>query len=133
MPWQVVPRGEGVFSFAVIVLPRPTQMGDNMVEILNFSRETAFGPKTIQVLAAALDEAWERLRQSGSRLASEEDISSSTVKCDSKSRPQAAISGAVWTTEQKAFADRTGVWRPIPSAYPARFCYYCPRRRPIWE
>ena len=44
-------------------------MGDNMVEILNFSRETAFGPETIQILAAALDEAWERLRQSGSRLA----------------------------------------------------------------
>jgi hypothetical protein len=44
-------------------------MGDNMVEILNFSQETAFGPETIQILAAALDEAWERLRQSGSRLA----------------------------------------------------------------
>ena len=43
-------------------------MGDNMVEILNFSRETAFGPEIIQILAAALDEAWERLRQSGSRL-----------------------------------------------------------------
>ena len=40
-----------------------------MVEILNFSRETAFDPETIQILAAALDEAWERLRQSGSRLA----------------------------------------------------------------
>ena len=40
-----------------------------MVEILNFSREMAFGPETIQILAAALDEAWERLRQSGSRLA----------------------------------------------------------------
>ena len=50
------------------VLPRPTQMGDNMVEILKFSRETAFTPETIQILAAALDEAWERLRQSGSRL-----------------------------------------------------------------
>jgi hypothetical protein len=35
-------------------------MGDNMVEILNFSREMAFGPETIQILAAALDEAWER-------------------------------------------------------------------------
>jgi hypothetical protein len=51
------------------VLPRPTPMGDNMVEILKFSRETAFTPETIQILAAALDEAWERLRQSGSRLA----------------------------------------------------------------
>jgi hypothetical protein len=29
---------------------------------------TAFTPETIQILAAALDEAWERLRQSGSRL-----------------------------------------------------------------
>jgi hypothetical protein len=43
--------------------------GDSMVEILKFSRETAFTPETIQILAAALDEAWERLRQSGSRLA----------------------------------------------------------------
>ena len=39
-----------------------------MVEVLSFSRETAFTPETIQILAAALDEAWERLRQSGSRL-----------------------------------------------------------------
>jgi hypothetical protein len=43
-------------------------MGDKMVEILKFSRETAFTPETIEILAAALDEAWERLRQSGSRL-----------------------------------------------------------------
>jgi hypothetical protein len=43
-------------------------MGENMVEILKFSRETAFNPEAIQILAAALDEAWERLRQSGSRL-----------------------------------------------------------------
>ena len=40
-----------------------------MVEILNFSRETAFTPENIQILAAALDDAWERLRRSGSRLA----------------------------------------------------------------
>jgi hypothetical protein len=41
-----------------------------MVEILEFfQRETAFTPETIQILAAALDEAWERLRQSGSPLA----------------------------------------------------------------
>jgi hypothetical protein len=33
-----------------------------------FQRETAFTPETIQILAVALDEAWERLRQSGSRL-----------------------------------------------------------------
>ena len=39
-----------------------------MVEILKFSRETVFTPETIQILAAALDEAWDRLRQSGSRL-----------------------------------------------------------------
>jgi hypothetical protein len=40
-----------------------------MVEILEFfRRETAFTPETIQILAAALDEAWERLRQSGSPL-----------------------------------------------------------------
>ena len=39
-----------------------------MVEVLSFSRETAFTPESIQILAAALDEAWERLRQSGSRL-----------------------------------------------------------------
>ena len=41
-----------------------------MVEISEFfRREAAFTPETIQILAAALDEAWERLRQSGSRLA----------------------------------------------------------------
>jgi hypothetical protein len=40
-----------------------------MVEILNLSRETAFTPENIKILAAALDDAWERLRRSGSRLA----------------------------------------------------------------
>src|ERR1700730_13179162 len=69
MPRQVVPAGEGVSSFDATVLPRPTQMGDNMVEILKFYREAAFTPETIQILAAALDEAWERIRQSCSRLA----------------------------------------------------------------
>jgi hypothetical protein len=40
-----------------------------MVEISEFfRREAAFTPETIQILATALDEAWERLRQSGSRL-----------------------------------------------------------------
>jgi hypothetical protein len=34
-----------------------------------FRREAAFAPETIQILATALDEAWERLRQSGSPLA----------------------------------------------------------------
>ena len=66
---EVVPAGEGVLSFDATVLPRPLQTGDNVVEILKFSRETAFTPETIQILAAALDEAWERIRQSGSRLA----------------------------------------------------------------
>ena len=68
MPWLVVAAREGVSSFDATVLPRPTQMGDNMVEILKFSRETAFTPETIEILAAALDEVWERMRQSGSRL-----------------------------------------------------------------
>jgi hypothetical protein len=40
-----------------------------MVEVLEFSRrETAFAPETIEILAAALDETWERLEKSGSRL-----------------------------------------------------------------
>jgi hypothetical protein len=43
--------------------------GDNMAEVLKFFREAAFTPETIQILAAALDETWERLQQSGSRLA----------------------------------------------------------------
>jgi len=64
----VVPAREGVSSFDATVLPRPTQLGDNMIEVLKLFRETAFTPETIQILAAALDEAWERLRQSGSRL-----------------------------------------------------------------
>ena len=41
-----------------------------MVEILEFfRRETAFTPEIVEILAAALDEASERLRQSGSPLA----------------------------------------------------------------
>ena len=43
--------------------------GTTWLRSLKFSRETAFTPETIQILAAALDEAWERIRQSGSRLA----------------------------------------------------------------
>jgi hypothetical protein len=41
-----------------------------MVEVFRFSRrETAFSPETIEILAAALDETWERLEKSGSPLA----------------------------------------------------------------
>ena len=43
-------------------------MGGQYGQILKFSRETAFTPETIEILAAALDEVWERMRQSGSRL-----------------------------------------------------------------
>jgi len=43
-------------------------MGDNMAEVLKLFRETAFAPESIEVLAAALDEAWARLQQSGSKL-----------------------------------------------------------------
>jgi hypothetical protein len=40
-----------------------------MVEVLKFARrETAFAPETIEILAAALEETWERLKKSGSRL-----------------------------------------------------------------
>ena len=41
--------------------PSSMRWGDNMVEILKFSRETAFTPETIEILAAALDEVWERM------------------------------------------------------------------------
>jgi hypothetical protein len=35
-------------------------MGDAMVEVIKFARrEAAFAPETIEILAAALDEAWE--------------------------------------------------------------------------
>jgi hypothetical protein len=41
-----------------------------MVEVLKFARrETAFAPETIEILAAALEETWGRLKKSGSRLA----------------------------------------------------------------
>ena len=41
-----------------------------MVEVLKFARrETAFAPETIEILAAALEETWDRLKTSGSRLA----------------------------------------------------------------
>ena len=40
-----------------------------MAEVLGFSRrETAFAPETIEILAVALEETWERLQKSGSRL-----------------------------------------------------------------
>jgi hypothetical protein len=39
-----------------------------MAEIIKLIRETAFGPETIQVMAAALDETWEKLQESGCRL-----------------------------------------------------------------
>jgi hypothetical protein len=40
-----------------------------MAEVLKLVPETAFSPETIQVMAAALDETWERLEKSGCRLA----------------------------------------------------------------
>jgi len=43
-------------------------MGDNMAEVLKLFRETAFAPEAIEVLAAALNEAWATLEQSGSKL-----------------------------------------------------------------
>jgi hypothetical protein len=40
-----------------------------MVEDLKFARrKTAFAPETIEILAAALEETWERLEKSGSQL-----------------------------------------------------------------
>jgi hypothetical protein len=40
-----------------------------MSEVLGFSRrETVFTPETIEILAFALEEAWEQLQKSGSRL-----------------------------------------------------------------
>jgi hypothetical protein len=40
-----------------------------MAEVLGFSRrETAFAPETIEILAVALEETWEQLQKSGSRL-----------------------------------------------------------------
>jgi hypothetical protein len=40
-----------------------------MAEVVKSFREPAFTPETIQILADALDQAWERLEQAGSRLA----------------------------------------------------------------
>jgi hypothetical protein len=39
-----------------------------MAEVLKLVPETAFGPETIQVMAAALEETWGKLEESGSRL-----------------------------------------------------------------
>jgi hypothetical protein len=39
-----------------------------MADVLKLFRETAFAPESIEILAAALDEAWARLQQSGSKL-----------------------------------------------------------------
>ena len=63
------PASEGVSSFDATVPLVQRRWGDNMAEVLKFFRETAFTPETIEILAAALDETWERLRQSDSRLA----------------------------------------------------------------
>jgi hypothetical protein len=41
-----------------------------MIEILKYvAPDTAFDPETIQVLASAFDDAWDRIKQSGSRFA----------------------------------------------------------------
>lgn len=41
-----------------------------MIDILEFVQpETVFDPETIQVLASAFDDAWDRLQKSGSRFA----------------------------------------------------------------
>jgi hypothetical protein len=40
-----------------------------MAEVIKLIRETDFGPETIQVMAAALDEVWKKLQDSGSGLA----------------------------------------------------------------
>lgn len=54
---------------SMTVLPRPSRWGNDVAEVVKFLRETVFTPESIQILADALDEAWERLGQSGSRLA----------------------------------------------------------------
>src|ERR1700740_3588281 len=53
---------------SMTVLPRPSRWGNDVAEVVKFFRETVFTPESIQILADALDEAWERLGQSGSRL-----------------------------------------------------------------
>jgi hypothetical protein len=58
-----------VISFRQAVLPRLRHKGDDMAEVIKLIRETDFGPETIQVMAAALDEVWEKLQDSGSGLA----------------------------------------------------------------
>jgi hypothetical protein len=41
-----------------------------MVEVFNFvSRQRAFDPEFVQVLASALDDAWNRIEKSGNRFA----------------------------------------------------------------
>ena len=40
-----------------------------MAEVLKLVPDTAFDPETIQVMAAALDETWERLKEAGCCLA----------------------------------------------------------------
>jgi hypothetical protein len=45
-------------------------MGQAMIEIREFIHpQTFFDPETIQVLASALDDAWDRIEKSGSRFA----------------------------------------------------------------
>ena len=69
MPWQSFLLAKGSPPSMQLCSLVQRRWGDNMAEVLKFFRETAFTPETIEILAAALDETWERLRQSGSRLA----------------------------------------------------------------
>ena len=64
MPWLVVAAREGVSSFDATcsLVQRSRGRYGRDFKILS---ETAFTPETIEILAAALDEVWERMRQSG--------------------------------------------------------------------
>jgi hypothetical protein len=45
-------------------------MGETMVEIREFfNAQSAFDPEAIEILASALEDAWERVQKSGSRFA----------------------------------------------------------------
>ena len=67
MPSQVVPVARE-FSPSPQQCSLAKKMGDEMVEILKFSRETAFTPETIEILRPRWMKLGRRMRQSGSRL-----------------------------------------------------------------
>ena len=96
-------------------------MGGQYGRILKFSRETAFTPETIEILAAALDEVWKRMRQSGSRLTRPEVVR--VPECSAKSpwsdlqRPQRCRPISALTARSRQTFDAVKISLEVDAIY----------------